>query len=376
MLIIIDESLVDTAESVQDQECIQAIEAIAIARRKGCNLVLASRKALTTIISKVPVSDTAKGVYRHILERIPTLHGYIEVFSVHLLVTSGCEPLDLKEEGGKQRIIVSASHFSDSILAEKPILLCENLSDTKFYRIIGKWYSQVNQLSHLQISCEPRGGGGNTIADEYEEIQSSKERMCLCITDSDRYSPHVNPKETARRVSKIDDATQPLTRHFCLNFRAIENFFTTSMLIELEQEHKHLCLVTKFHNHLQSYDEAAMLNYINVKVGVRLKDLYKNKNVPEYGKYWGKLTSNLKYCDQVVDELCVKDNECKNEVSCKCLIAPGAGPNILTTVIKLIEEKSHNQLDILLDDRVKDEWAHVGKAILDWCCSGTKLSSI
>ena len=84
-------------------------------------------------------------------------------------------------------------------------------------------YLATQYLGSVILHCERRGGGGQTTAAEFATIQNSKNRLCLCITDSDKRYPGADLGDTAKAVQQVRDAGQHLCELLHLEVRAIEN---------------------------------------------------------------------------------------------------------------------------------------------------------
>lgn len=94
---------------------------------------------------------------------------------------------------------ISYLEFIDSSSIQKTILLGENLSDIDIYNIFVDYYKAKNNLETFINMYEKRGGGGNTVKNEYANIYERKENFCLSILDSDKKFP---------KQSKFGDTAQ------------------------------------------------------------------------------------------------------------------------------------------------------------------------
>ncbi|MEG4584873.1 hypothetical protein QUA54_06440 [Microcoleus sp. MOSTC5] len=270
MLILIDSSVVDKGEeNTWDDETVLALEILATARREGKHLVIAERKTLKKIARCCRLSEITRNVYTHLSNHATqNFRSYLSVVKRYIEIVNPCLEPQVVENSGQQIIQVAPRFFNDSESVQKTILLCENSDDAVFYETIAKVYL-IWKKRNVQIVCEPRGGGGNTISSEYINIQKAKKRFCLCIVDSDKIAPDGNLGSTASRLQTQSDSTCINTQTFILDCREIENLIPNSILSELCSGNQERLKALKYFENISS---AVDIRYfLDLKKGTRMK---------------------------------------------------------------------------------------------------------
>jgi hypothetical protein len=208
MLFVIDKSLADALEEPigSSGDAINAVELIAHAYRMGNHLVFAERGTLSVLKECASLSDLNRQIYAHMYNRFPQTGSYRKAFFRRVEVVAGEGILERYEAEECKVIRISADYASNLSLVNETVFLAENQDNIKLYNTIAKVYLVWSDLGRIHIRNEPRGGGGHTTAVEYQAIQNRKERLCLCISDSDRKTPDANMKNTAKALKRIPQA--------------------------------------------------------------------------------------------------------------------------------------------------------------------------
>lgn len=230
MLLVLDSSLI--AGISNNSSVIDALDLIAHSRRLGKHIVFGKREVIKFLATCNLLSNTARAVYRKLYEDLPTTYSYLS--EIHLLVEIVLEDvLELVDRGNSKVIRASVKYFSNlSILAET-VLLSENHDDLIFYKRLASAYLKWKNIGNIYIQYEPRSGGGQTTFRDFETLQSSKQRFCLCILDSDKKAPKLDIGDTAKAALKINDSNQPLCDLCVLNVREIENLVPVAVYREV-----------------------------------------------------------------------------------------------------------------------------------------------
>ncbi len=371
MLFVIDKSIANALEngSKSQDDVVLAVQSIADAYRKGYHLIFAERKTLKILKECSLLSDTTRRLYAKAHQRFPQTGEYRKKFvrRVEVIATEGT--FELSEEGECKVIRLSANYISNSSIASETVFLSENQSDVSFYKKLAQAYMSWSDLGKIHIRCEPRGGGGQTTVNEYESVQNPKNRLCLCIVDSDRKIPSGSIGDTAKAVKKIDDVNQPLCELVILNVRKIENMIPTSMYREAAIGDVNWMEGVSFLEKLESSNVSDARKYLDIKKGLKLGDILHVSPDSPVSKYWLRVLKILKISDK-----CLANEACTDKKSCTCIVAHSLG--ILDAVIKVIQQKSGNEVAGMVCALLKPEWETIGEIITAWCCGSPRLSVI
>lgn len=174
--------------------------------------------------------------------------------------------------------------FKQSSAIQPPIILCENLNDTKFYFALCREY-----FGDIYINTKNgRGGGGSSIADNLEDIINKCDRFCLCIVDSDVKYPGAPDGGT---YAAIMNKNLPVLSTYCifkLSVHEIEN------LIPIDFFCKHISdkRIKKVAIRLNSIDKQGdIIKYYDFKEGIKL---IKIETDPDYYKFAEMIYNRLK----------------------------------------------------------------------------------
>ncbi len=88
-------------------------------------------------------------------------------------------------------------------------------------------------------------------------------------------------------------------------------------------------------------------------------------------KYWLHVLKVMKIFGS-----CWSSHPCTDEKSCSCIVAHSLGDKILDAVIKVIQEKSDDEVARMVCELLKPEWENIGEIITAWCCGSSRLSVI
>lgn len=240
--------------------------------------------------------------------------------------------------------------FLDSSSIQKTILLGENGNDIAIYEIFVKYYQFKNNLDAFNIIYTKRGGGGNTISQEYKTIYKEGENFCLCLLDSDKKFPkQTKYGNTAQQVIDLDNVYKKQNN---LNYKI--GYYVLEVL-ELEN-----CLPKDFY--LRKYtDKIEVFNAID-------KIMKKDNSFRNYFDFKNGITCKA------------KKNITRNTISCDGYMKEYLCPiienyNIISDGI-LLQGFSQKILEDFLDFELKDilsfinndefverHWINIGKYI-------------
>ena len=379
MLFVIDSSLADPLErdSRPNDAVIDAASNLALARREGKHLLFAERRTLRACAESQWLSERVRGVYRHLLDNLPQMKTYLDNLArrVEVFATDGI--FECASQSGCTVIRVSASLLRDFSVLEKSIMLCENLTDTRFYRQLAETYCHWSRLGNPMLRYEPRLGGGQTTSETYESVRSSRSRLCLCIVDSDRTTPSGSLGSTAQAAEDVHTCgVQPLCELIVLNARAVENIIPTRMYQEAVWGDNNRMAGVLFLEDLESSDSAEARLYLDVKGGLRLGEILHAPEESAFRRYWEPVARRAQATARSVDTDCWADPKCNSRRQCRCVVAPGMGVSILEHVADFLDSKSTHKKAQLVDEPLREEWESIGEVIVAWCCGSSPLRHV
>lgn len=185
-----------------------------------------------------PISD----IYKRIIDKYAEFGGYLgaikKVFVLSFAFRDNAEtelPDSIRE---KSTIIAvdDAIHWKLGMCS----LLCEQLSDCRYYKIIGNSYLERHDIKGIGLHFMPDNGGGSTIGELLENRVRDELVPTLCIVDSDRkYGPMPQMQRDGDTLKCIKESEQKLSRFdgvlaphevYPLDVHEIENLIPVSVL--------------------------------------------------------------------------------------------------------------------------------------------------
>lgn len=370
MLLILDSSLIDGINTNGD--IVSALDLIAHSRRLGKHIVFAKREVLKFLVTCNLLSEISRRVYQKIYNELPTLFYLKKIhFSVEVVLD---DVLELIERDNSKIIRACVKYFSDFSILTETILLSENHDDLIFYKRLASAYIKWNDIGNICIRYDARSGGGHTTARDFENLQSSRQRFCLCILDSDKKTPNLDRGDTAKSVLKINDSKQPLCDIYILNVREIENLIPSSVYREVYVDDVNKLTAINFIETIDNSPYNEIRKYLDIKEGLKLYKILIEEPQKEFRKYW--LSFAQSFRDKLPSECytCLDNEVCSQGCSkkCQCYITFGFGNNI----VKKVEDKYLNKdISIFISDNVRDEWEKLGSVITFWCCASSQIST-
>ena len=243
---------------------------------------------------------------------------------------------------------LSIRFFRKSSTVQPPILLCENLRDTRFYFALCKEYFGIEFINTKRVL----GGGGSATADSLESIVNLFDCFCLCIVDSDMKYPGSEDGGTYRAIQNKNLLPNPTFYVYKLNVHEIENLIPLDSICQHIKDRKGRLFAKK----LKWADkDGDILKYYDIKNGIELEtiqkdELYRNFAEMIYARL-GKRPSFNKYLStirdgQVFRHLC---------------------PGIVDAILKPITRR--NEPRFIYCDYLREEWDSIQKFIVTFFCA-------
>jgi hypothetical protein len=383
MLIKIDSSVVNNEDqSTWEQETVNALELLALARREGKHALIGDRKTLKTISQCTDLSRNARQIYNKLsFENTQQFEAYRAVVTRYIEIINPCTVPQLFNYSGKQVIKVPPKFFNDSAKVQQTVLLCENEQDAIFYEKIARVYLVWKDMKFIQLKYSPRGGGGSSIAPQYARIQEEKQNICLCIADSDKIAPNGDLGETAKQIK--DDPKCIITELFILDLHEIENLIPNSILNNLcsgnnSDRQKALAILEA----IEKSPVKDLRKFLDIKNGTRLEKIVNTKN-SGVKDYWKEKLSEIPDISNRIDTWCQNSWSCggngkkdKKDKCSNCNISLGFGHDILDHAINDLCKKEPAHISTIVDQDMRLEWEKVGEVVLNWCCAASPMLGI
>jgi len=367
MLLVLDFSLID---EVTKPDVIWVLNQIAYSRYLGKHIIFGKIEVIKFFATCELLTEQSREIYSKIYADLPSLgRASLKKFVLSVEIVSG-DVLEILDREGSKVIRASVDKFVNFSLLDLTVLLVENHDDILFYQRIVTTYRSWNNLGDVQIKYDDRSGGGQTTDKVFKKIQSSKEKFCLCLLDSDKKTPNSGLGTTAKNVLKINDQNQPLCDALALNVREIENLIPTSIYKEVFENDSNKRDAINFLETLDNSHLSDARSYLDIKKGLTLERVLKEKPQTAFRKYW--LNFAKKFCKNLSTE-CLANEACSKKVpECHCFITLGLGDNI----IKKVEEAySNRDISHLISEDLKPEYERIGSAITSWCCASSPIST-
>lgn len=348
MLIEITE---DVANAIKANSAVaEVLRDLAYAGKKGVHYIVATKKVYE-IIKGSALDDNTKRIYKSLSDT--NIKGTeIEPKISFRVVLSLTE--NTHKSAGK--IVMNISDCLNFNFCDETRLLCENLSDCKFFAHVLDFYKVNNKLGKRMVNeYEPMLGGGATLANVFEMIAKRQKQFCLTIADSDKYCPsQANNGKTAKDVEdKYLELGKPFNVYLYVLQKVceIENLIPYSIVSLCDKTQRDFCLY-----------------YFDMKKGLSCCTI---KNYPEASNYWdGLLKGNRDYKSKMKKaKNCRKS--CKNKGTNRChfVIVKGCGSDILDRALTAkVDWAAHKPTG----DQY-DEWMAIGKLICEWTCACKKI---
>lgn len=367
MLLVLSDCIAGIDFHAEDELC-HAINHVLTSDSEGKHIVIAGRAVIDCLLNVSGLLNrSAVGVLRRLHSQ------YAQKRSISSLVKT--QVVIVAEDGdvitGDDRYKVPLRYFIDRSLSDSTVLLCENLTDCNAYRYSAKHYMIRNKIRGLKISAKDRLGGGSTMGKVLENIRLTKDEMCLCLVDSDKYSPSSAIGDTAKECVKQCDGSWVL-KVLLTNERELENAVPLGCVLE-SLDGDALGKALKLEE-LADGDGCDLLKYIDLKKGTNLGWVY-NNTMPnsDQRKYWQDEIQKISVEMAEKSKECIESDKCNDEENCQCVLFEGLGDKLLSSVVCWLNHVSaHKSCEAIVGHECST-WDDVGQEVFEWCCAADKL---
>lgn len=380
MLLFLHESLEDYIDNsrADTEEALLALGNIATGRHIGKHLVLGKRSTLKAMAHWSELGAIAQSTYRKIYADL-TQSGQLAARFSHRVnvVANHFGGLYSTASASQTRIQVPVRHFRDNSLLQETMLLSENFRDTEVYERMAQFSARSLGFQTVHLRTYQLAGGGADTAEQYKRCQDGKNRFCICIVDSDRTFPGDGLKETALKVKAIDDEDQPLCMYVHTHGHELENYIPTSWYRIVTEDDSSKLSAVEFLERLETSDAKEARKYLDMKKGLRLKQVLdaieKHSGHSINGSYWRSLLATLDEVSNNINPECLRLRDCQSPRSCECCVMVGFGNNIIDKIIYLLNNAHWRRLENGLCPITRSDWEALGGIILAWCCGAQAM---
>ncbi len=358
MIFELHESFLEFDFSV-DHDVTAGVETAALAARRGDHFVFGSRAVLQKLANDPNFSRATRGLFADVVSTFSFLAGYLKQFSRKCVII----PEDLPPQRGPVAgaWMVAAQHLARKNLS-KTVLLAESPIDAAMYEQAARHYGIDGRHPGTTVfRTDPQGGGGAAVQIEFEGIATAQAHICVCITDSDRFSPNCDPGTSARTCIGIANASPWVVEHMTTSARELENVIPRNDLLERASTTAPP-LYAIFDDARRYFGEAEM-DYADIKHGTTLGWVFRQPDGSPKRQFW--LTS-AKANPHIAAKRCFKDSACATPEHCSCVIVPPLGENIASRVLEKWKGQSgHETVRSNQGSPNFAEWLAIGKLVFE-----------
>lgn len=331
---------------------------LAVAHRRGFCVLCGERSALEALSERMGVP--AEGIYRTILGRYAEQKAVLETVGFFSALTfDPAAPALPPALAGIEHMTVPIQEAQGCQFGRRCRLVGENLDDCRFYERVAESYWRKRSGRGLCVSFELRGGGGNTVAGEYEQSVAGDRIPTLCVVDSDlKYGatkrfPCVKRGQTLRQAEEADRrlASETAVPHrlYPLQVHEVENLIPLPVLKTLGDS-----VDTGAIERLRTVRGGEPLAYYDLKKGIVVKE-----DDEPFNEYWR----------QISRELSPEGEEPGTEIGTTLFRPVGVNKLLPKAWKKMGEGPGPDWPEGVLESH----WAGLGGVLLRWGCAAEPL---
>lgn len=374
MLYEIDESCM-VALRTKDLNIIAFFEQLALDRRKCKNIVVAKREIFYELAKIEKLSDLSRSVYKVLGNRMSERKLLLKNTKKYCRIVAMKSEKSLITEENHEIIILNIGEGSRKDFTSYSLMVAENEEDIEFYKFVGQYFVKKTGLGNLNINFEGKNGGGSTISNVLERIISEKNRMCLCIVDSDRKYKDASPGDTMQRIINVTQGiVQDYFEVLLLEMHEIENIIPLSVLENVVNENN---LETKgllFLKYLIDCDNTlnSPVFYFDLKKGILKNSFILDEGADkEKKKKYEKRGLYRQYWKKYIKEYGIKIDDDSDRI-----LVNGFCERILRYSLEYLHRMSCNdKLNLIeVEEPIQQVWEKIGEKVYCWGCIGGRIA--
>jgi hypothetical protein len=350
---ISNELLADDVFAADEEFIIRGIENILKSVWESKHLFHANLNVIEFLRQKVENRDCL-----NVLIFIDNNYSFLNYSAIkyYINVVPGRNTLSLSNINDCNAINVSIDYFQTTDILQESRILCEDITDAKFFEEIALYYMRTNFLGNISLSYEAEHGGGNQINVSFKKHVNKKNKLCLAFCDNDKRHPLDDIGNTLKNLRLVDTSDNAFCKCIELDAQEIENLVPFNYLDEI-REHFHEQKGISFIKNIYESSEKESLKYYDVKNGITKKQVCNCHN------FYAFMESLLPYCTNPVDLNNISTLNDKDKV------IPHTG-KIITSLMKKKEVFINTSPSLLAYQA--EEWVKLGRYFIYWTCSRNK----
>lgn len=373
MVYEIDESCL-TALKTNDSNSIAFLEQLALDRRKCKNIIVAKRQVFEELSKMTCFSNVTRKLYSIMENRASEQKMILKSTKRYCRLVAQNQGNTIIYKNQKEIIILEICNNTLKDFTEKTLMLAENEDDISFYKMLGQFYVRESKIGKIKIDFEPRNGGGSTTYGVLQRIIEEKNRMCLCIVDSDKKYGNAEPRETMQKVKEIANRNmQDYFEVILLDVHEIENLIPINVLEQIIKKLNISKQGIDFMRFLVREDCSleSPVFYFDLKKGIPLKAYFLEEDADkERERKYRKLSAYRKYWRLYIEKFGVKIED-KNDY-----IIEGICDKTLRHALDYFNDiKKQEKLESFeIEPYLKNSWMEIGEKVYCWGCVGGRIA--
>lgn len=355
MIVLLDSSLagVDYAHP----QNMAAVENLVTAYMEGKHYVLADRATAQHLYDQGGLGQRASAGLRRIYSRATENRAMLSAISRYVKVMS-----DGPVYSNGNTLHVPLSEFARSEAVSKTTLLAENVLDCEVLEFAAEHFAIQNGIRGLTLSIRRQGGGGSTIAMEFDNLCKNREGPVLCVTDGDRLCPSNGPSRTSKKCTRIAARTSWLAEHVDLELREIENIIPLELVEDSTDAPEAAEVVCR----VQDERCGSALGYWDAKKGVTVRWVLSLPKGSREQEFW---FQHLRCLMDVsgTGSGCIDEDACQH-APCRCVLIPGLGQATLARVKDHLGMSSRHRTLKRIRTNIR-HWLLIGQIVFEWGCA-------
>jgi hypothetical protein len=365
MLVWLDESILN-ADYANDVRACQGVVELFNATFRGEHFVLGLRHTLRQLANIQDLPHNTRGFISRAESNLTQFGQLLGLINPMVTVTYDKSSGVVKSESDESWEVPLTQIAINGV--NKCVLLAENIQDCAAYEYAAEHYRISVSLSLCKINIEHAGGGGSTIPDVLRNFTTNGHRWCLCITESDKFSPQDGLSLPARRCYEICETGSVVAKHVDLPVREIENLIPLKLFEQAVQSTHN----EAWNNH--RYRLISLLpeihDFCDLKDGTSMEKIFREPSGSPRRDFWMRKITEL-IAASLVTLPCIETQQCTNAGQiCECFVTNGFGNNILQNINRYLKACSaHKSFEIISGDLTRLKWLEIGKEVINWACA-------
>lgn len=281
-------------------------------------------------------------------------------------------PSVLKSDGKCSFLSISRSISNGWQLNNECCLLAENLTDSKFYKLLAEHYCASQNIRGVRLAFHRELGAGDTIRDVLHKCVAEEKMPTLCIVDSDQkhgrtreYPNEPGKGGTLRHVADMaqeleKDSSLPPFFLYSLPVHEVENLIPMQILTELAKKSPEMTKGLEMLRKLGKIDGGEPLLYYDLKLGFPFM-----KTKPQRA-YWLEKMLRLGGTEEDMPP----ETKEAGKIQTYMFFPPVGNNRLLERSLELLTTQ-----EICVDEPLAELWGHIGVMMLTWGCANMPQSA-